>query len=221
MHILIWRRYIDIRIRRIKKIIDKHWYILKSDPPLSDIFEKTPRFVYKRYPNTGDHLVRADVSLPERPTHFLSISSGNYSGGRCAQCNFTIKTNVFSHPHSGREFKIKGVITCTTKNVIYMIKCPCGLAYIGKTQRALKTGIAEHLSCIRTNNLKNPGAVHFNSKRHNLSTLRYIGIEHVKVPGRGGDVNNILLKREAYYIYTLNTLSPKGLNLELDFNSCF
>lgn len=123
----------------IKKIINKHWYIFKSDPPLSDIFEKTPRFVYKLYPNTGDHLVRADVSLPERPTHFLSISSGNYSGGRCAQCNFTIKTNVFSHPHSGREFKIKGVITCTTKNVIYMIKCPCGLAYIGKTQRALKT----------------------------------------------------------------------------------
>ncbi len=60
-------------------------------------------------------------------------------------------------------------------------------------------------------------AVHFNSKRHNISTLRYIGIEHVKVPRRGGDVNNILLKREAY---TLNTLSPKGLNLELDFN-CF
>ncbi len=101
-----------------------------------------------------------------------------------------------------------------------MIKCPCGLAYIGKTQRALKTRIAENRS-IRTNDQKNPVAVHFNLKRHNLSTLRYIGVKHVKVPRRGGDVNKILLKREAYYIYTLNTLSPKGLNLELDFNSCF
>ncbi len=101
-----------------------------------------------------------------------------------------------------------------------MIKCPCGLAYIGKTQRALKTRIAEHRSSIRTNDQNSPVAVHFNLKRHNLSTLRYIGVEHVKVPRRGGDVNKILLKREAYYIYTLNTLSPKGLNLELDFNSC-
>ncbi len=109
------------------------------------------------------------------------------------------------------SLKLKGVITCTTKNVIYMIKCPCGLVYIGKTQCALKTRIAEHRSSIHTNDQKNPVAVLFYSKRHNLSTLRYIGIEHVKsrLPRRGGDVNNILLKREAYYIYTLNTLSPK------------
>ncbi len=100
----------------IKKIIDKHWYVLKSDPLLSDIFEKMPRFVYKRSSNIRDLLVRADVSSSvERPSHFLSIPSGNYSCGRCAQCNFTTKTNVFYHPHSGREFKIKGVITCTTK----------------------------------------------------------------------------------------------------------
>ncbi len=78
---------------------------------------------------------------------------------------YVLKSNVFSHPHSGRKFKIKGVITCTTKNFIYMIKCPCGLAYIGKTQRALKTRIAEHRSSIRTNDKKNPVAVHFNLKR--------------------------------------------------------
>ncbi len=112
--------------------------------------------MYKRSPNICDLLVRADVSPSvARPSHFLSIPSGNYSCGRCAQCNFTTKTNVFSHPHSGREFKIKGVITCTTKNVIYMIKCPCGLAYIGKTQRALKTRIAEHRRSICTNDKKN------------------------------------------------------------------
>ncbi len=103
----------------IKKIIDKHWYILKSDPLLSDTFENTPRFVYKRFSNIRDLLVRADVSSSvERPTHFLSIPSGNYSCGHCAQCNFTTKTNVFSHPHSGREFKIKGLNKCTTKIVI-------------------------------------------------------------------------------------------------------
>ncbi len=81
----------------IKTIIDKHWYILKSDPLLSDIFEKTPRFVYKRSPNIRDLLVRADVSpFVARPSHILSIPSGNYSCGRCAQCNFTTKTDLLS-----------------------------------------------------------------------------------------------------------------------------
>lgn len=149
-----------------KNIRDKHWYILKSDPLLSDIFEKTPSFVYKRPAD-----IRADVnSSVERPTQFLPIPSGNYSCGRSAQCNFPAETNVFSHPHSGREFKIKGVITCTAKNVIDLIKCPCGLAHIGKTQ----SRIAEHRSSIRTNEQQNPVAVHFNLKRHNLSTLGYI-----------------------------------------------
>lgn len=32
----------------------------------------------------------------------------------------------------------------TRKNVTYMLKCPCGLAYTGKTTRALKTRIIEH-----------------------------------------------------------------------------
>ncbi len=36
------------------------------------------------------------------------------------------------------------------KIVIYFMKCPCGLAYVGKTQRALKSRIAEHRSDIRT-----------------------------------------------------------------------
>ncbi len=54
--------------------------------------------------------------------------------------------------------------------------------------------------------------------KHSISTLQYIGIEAVKLPRRGGDINNLLLKREAYWIYTLNTLSPNGLNGDFDIH---
>lgn len=199
-----------------KEIVQQHWHILKSDPNLKTVFNDPPRIVYKRAPNLRDQIVRADLP-PEQPSHFLSnIPPGNYKCGSCAQCNFTSKCHYFNHPHSGKKIDIKGTITCNSKNVIYMIKCPCGLAYIGKTTRCLKTRISEHRSSIRTHDDKSPVAVHFNSMKHNLSSLRYFGIEHVKAPRRGGDINNILLRREAFYIFHLNTLSPKGLNLDFD-----
>ena len=97
-----------------------------------------------------------------------------------------------------------------------MLKCPCGLAYIGKTSRALKTRISEHRNNIRNHDQKSPVAVHFSTFKHSVSTLSYVGIEHVQLPRRGGDINTLLLKRELHWIYSLNTLSPKGLNEEMD-----
>ena len=97
-----------------------------------------------------------------------------------------------------------------------MLKCPCGLAYIGKTTRPLKTRISEHRSNIRNHDQKSPVAVHFTKAGHNVSSLCYWGIEQVKLPRRGGDINTFLLKREAFWIYTLETLAPKGLNEDID-----
>ncbi len=97
-----------------------------------------------------------------------------------------------------------------------MLHCPCGLGYVGKTSRQLKTRFAEHRSAIRHHEPKSPVAQHFFKLRHSISTLQYIGIEAVKLPRRRGDINHLLLKREAYWIYTWNTLSPNGLNEEFD-----
>lgn len=57
--------------------------------------------------------------------------------------------HIFNHPHTGEKYKIKGIISCQTKNVIYMLKCPCGLVYVGKTTKAFKTRIAEHTVDVR------------------------------------------------------------------------
>ena len=161
--------------------------------------------------------MRADLPPVKGPGDFLQdIPPGNYRCGRCTQCNFTQKTNTFTHPRTGKVFNIKGIITCNTNNVIYMLKCPCGLAYIGKTTRPLKTRISEHRSNIRNHDPKSPVAVHFTQHGHSVSTLRYSGIEVIKSPRRGGDINALLLKREAFWIYSLETLSPKGLNEEFD-----
>ncbi len=42
------------------------------------------------------------------------------------------------------------------------------------------------------------------------------GIEKVIKPSRGGDCEKKLLQSECFWIYTLNTLSPSGLNEDFD-----
>ena len=124
----------------------------------------------------------------------------------------------FRHPHTGKKFPIKSVITCDSTHVVYMIQCPCGLAYVGKTTRKLKQRISEHKSSIRRNDREYPVAIHFNDAKHDISSFRFTGIEQVQMPPRGGDLDLILKRREAYWIFTLQTLAPKGLNDEFMLN---
>lgn len=55
-----------------------------------------------------------------------------------------------------------------------MLKCPCGLAYIGKTSRPLKNIISEHRCVIGNRDQK---------------SLSYIGIEHVQLAKREAGIN--------------------------------
>lgn len=206
----------------IKSIFKKYWHILTSDPELASTFKDPPLFSFRRGKNLRDHLVHADFQSQSMARHSQTLLSplpnGNYRCGHCAQCNNTVKTFSFNHPHTGQKFPIKSIIMCTSTNVVYLIRCPCGLAYVGKTSRQLKQRISEHKSSIRRNDRDYPVAVHFNDFKHDISAFRFIGIEKVSLPKRGGNIDILLKQREAYWIYTLQTLSPSGLNDELQLS---
>lgn len=183
----------------------KHWHIVESDLRLKQVFKEPPKLVFKRH-NLRDQLIHSYRKPPS--SNFLSgIPSGNYKCSNCAQCGYTTRCKHFTHPHSGKELAIRGTITCSTTFAVYLIKYPCGLAYVGKMNRALRKRISEHRSDIRCGDERNPVAAHFKKSRHSMSSFRYSGIEKVEKPLRGGDHNCLLLQREAYYIYTLNTMA--------------
>lgn len=205
----------------IKSIFKKHWHLLSSDPELSDIFKHPPLIVYKRARNLKDSLVHArfQSTSPRTSQSLLSpIQKGNYRCGNCAQCNNTFKTSFFCHPRTGRKYSIKSVITCVSTHVVYLIRCPCGIGYVGKTSRQLKQRISEHKSSIRRKDMNYPVAAHFVTLNHDVTSLRFCGIEKVTLPPRGGDIELLLQRRELFWIYTLQTLSPKGMNDEALFN---
>ena len=53
----------------------------------------------------------------------------------------------------------------------------------------------------------------------NIITLQYVGIEKVSLLRRGGEMDKILLKREAFWIQSLKTLTPFGLKIDFDLKT--
>ncbi|CAB1351387.1 unnamed protein product, partial [Coregonus sp. 'balchen'] len=104
------------------------------------------------------------------------------------------------HPHTGCKIPVRCDISWKTKGVIYLMTCSCRKAYIGQTKRQLKQPIAEHHSSIRCKNTDYPVAAHFVEANHPISSLKYIGIEHVTIPKRGCNIKTLLLQRKAYWI---------------------
>ena len=207
--------------KSVKETVSRYWHILESDFQINNAFQTPPRYFYKRSSNLSNFLVKSDMPK-KRPTHFFShsIPSGNFPCHNCVHCHAMLKGSHFSHPRSSVDIKVRGRITCYTRYVVYLLKCPCNLYYVGKTKRELKTRICEHKCSIRNHDDKSSVARHFNSLNHSLSDLHYMGIETVNMPRRGGDRDKILLQRETYWIHYLDTLIPKGLNEEILF-SCF
>lgn len=130
----------------------------------------------------------------------------------------------------GNHYPIREYFNCNTDHCVYVLKCPCTLTYVGKTVGPFKKRFQKHRSDIRVALAKTekgeqadpnkPVAMHFVTAKHQTHELREMVIEHIKPPHRGGDRDWLLLRREAYWMHTLGTVHPGGLNTNLSF-TCF
>ncbi len=103
--------------------------------------------------------------------------------------NVALVNSAISHPKFtflSILSQVKSSTSRTSSHVIlrtlFMLKCPRGLAYVGKTSRALKTRITEYRSAICNQDVTTPVAMHFKKAQHDIFTFRYIAIEVVKIP---------------------------------------
>lgn len=65
---------------------------------------------------------------------------------------------------------------------MYLIKCSCGLAYIGKTTQRVKDHMFKHKSTIRRKELKLPIPVHFGAHNNTVAQMRFQVIERIPLP---------------------------------------
>ncbi|CAJ0934573.1 unnamed protein product [Ranitomeya imitator] len=205
---------------QINRCILKHWNVLQRAYPQVPEFSNKPIICHKRTQNLRNHLVRADVGPSREPKQlFLSTPrNGTFPCLGCLQCSNITKGDSFTHPRSGKRFQIQGHYTCDSTYVVYLIKCPCGLGYVGETTQHIRDRISQHKSTIRCGRTLLPIPAHFLDFKHQVSQLRYQIIDHVTIMRRGGDRIKKLKERESFWIYSLQTLSPLGLNREYEFS---
>ncbi|XP_041420362.1 uncharacterized protein LOC121394192 [Xenopus laevis] len=203
--------------KKIEQIVRQYWPILQQDTTYGSLFKQPPLFSYTRGRSLRDCLCPSDVTQKQSNTMFWGPpKKGTYACLNCICCSSIIKGDTVNHPTKGNIIRLKDFCTCETKNVIYMLKCPCGLAYVGQTSRSVKERIKEHRGNIRNYKVgtqsDTPVSRHFTSHGHSLIQLKWLVLEQVKRPKRGGNLSKLLLQREALWIKKLNTMTPMGLN---------
>jgi hypothetical protein len=200
-----------------KKIILDNWHILSEAPHLEDLFKDPPTFGYTRPKNFKDLLCKATVRYPPDSVSTRDALNFIYEADPCTRRNcrwcarLDPRRRITSTATKERHKKLPhGQIDCETCNLIYLITChSCQKQYVGETKRSFRTRISEHDRDIRFKKDTNISR-HFNSLSHDWPSSRLDIIEHL--PGDPDELSNHRLKRETYWIATLRSLAPIGLN---------
>lgn len=126
----------------------------------------------------------------------VTTKKGTYPCLGCANCSSIIKRESIHHPTQGYNIPVRGYHTCKRDCVIYLLKCPCGKAYVGQTSHPIKVRLNEHKSNIRLFKSRITGprsdssdkkqkygemgvAKHFLKSSHEVSDLRWQIVEQL------------------------------------------
>ena len=205
--------------------------ILQQYHSISNIVTK-PRFITLAYPSLRKMLVKTEIKptteqlfdiivklqeLPNNSSHATPgelpqlkdqhVSTQPCRMPKCSTCAHLNCSSFFKSTVTKRTYPTRFPATCSSSYIIYLIKwTKCKKQYVGLTTTQLKTRFNHHRSnifCKKQIYL----CRHFNFldySVHNLS-VQVIDKSHTRSLQE-------LQKLESYWIKTLNTLQPRGLN---------
>lgn len=197
------------RTTAIMKIIRRHWHLLREIPGC----EKFPQTGPRKTRTLRSILVKSDMGRSRKKS---SLPSGHFRCGKCNVCWVMWVTKKIDFVDIQLVHELSTFSNCQTKFVVYLLECACSLRYIGSTQLQLRVRIQEHIARIRNQIKEAPVVQHFLDKGHKADDLRVVVLEVVEAHAYV-DWGRLLLQHEAYWIFQLGTLYPKGLNSELEF----
>ena len=113
----------------IKTIIKKHLAVLHSSHEMQIFPENTVNVTYRQNKNLKE-LISPSLFPTTIKENNCSIEKCNR---RCDICKtFLVLSTEFTCHATKRKYKIRGFLTCNTKNIIYLIACKCcAKQYIG------------------------------------------------------------------------------------------
>ena len=192
----------------------------------------SPRFIALRHPTLHNKLVRSRIDLTDDqlvdvclfldstspsahserarlPTlRFSHTAITPCNHPRCKTCRHHLNTSPTfksNYPHNRTIYRIRHSFSCKSPNAVYLITCTkCKKQYVGCTDTPLHERMNKHRTSINT---KQQSYIykHFNLPDHSILHLR---LQPIDTPTNPQD----LYKLEKYWIHTLRTLTPYGLN---------
>ena len=184
-------------------------YLLHMDPEVKGIFTPQPMVSDRSARKLSSYYVRAKLHPIER-----KVGSCKCKGKRCEVCKNVLETDTFTCINDQTTYKINRKFDCNERCLVYLITCnKCLKQYVGQTVDMFRS---------RWNNYKH------NSRKFDRGedrTQRYL-YEHFQLPCHPGFLQDTYVtlidktdpraptKREDYWIHTLKTKEPMGLNVE-------
>lgn len=121
---------------------------------------------------------------------------------------------------NGAWHSLKSPMNCDTSCVLYLLTCECGAYYVGKTKRALRKRILDHVYDINVGRLNRPISRHVGlHHKYDPNVLSCWALEHVPESSWGGEWDSTILQREAHWIFNLGATTPPGLNDGISYKS--
>lgn len=119
----------------IKRIINRNWGIIQSDPSLCEIFQEPPVVSYRKAPTIKDRVVRSYLPAMKRTAWLDREIRGMFKCGHCNHCENVTQTKSFVDVCTKKMYSIRYFINCKSTYVIYRLQCPCNCFYVGQTKR--------------------------------------------------------------------------------------
>ena len=197
------------RLKALNKIISENLNLLYMNNEVKDTFTPVPMVSFRAARKLSSYLVRAKLYPLER-----RVGSRKCGKSRCEVCQSVENSDTFQSSITKETFKINHHLNCGSKCLTYLLTCKtCSKQYTGETTDEFR---------FRWNNYKSNDRKFQRGERCMQEHL----FEHFYSEGHNGfleDVSVTLIdktdgrdpkKREFYWMRTLKTLAPDGLNIE-------
>ena len=194
----------------LNSFLTKHWQLISEDPALSTLFPSPPKVCYWRNPTLSCSLVRAPLPGPSPPQYKLGPITINTitscitkcTNPHCKACPNALGRCILYSTVSRTLYTFSESFTCTDASLIYCILCY--KMYIGLTSISIRQRFNAHQYAAKRK-LRIRLYRHFSCRSHDFD------IDHRNVPLEHCEPD-ALAEREQYWIRTLNTKLPHGLN---------
>ncbi|KAK3756747.1 hypothetical protein RRG08_018469 [Elysia crispata] len=186
----------------IPSILKKYFPILQTSDRCKKAIPTLPMAAFRRPKNLCDSLMHSSASRRD------IVGSGPCNIPRCMTCTSITSSTTFTSTITRKSYNILHNLSCHSHNVIYLITCNlCNKQYVGLTSQTLRKRFNTHRFNIN-NDRGDAVAKHFNLPGHTISHAKITPIDQLLTADMIG-----LQNKETFWIHTLQTLEPQGINI--------